>query len=57
LARTASLPQSRRSWIAAGQAQSDAECVRALAIEKWDGKLPEAVYASAPIPFLNVGKQ
>jgi prohibitin 2 len=25
--------------------------------EKWDGKLPEAIYASAPIPFLNVGKQ
>jgi len=24
--------------------------------EKWDGKLPEAVYAGAPIPFLNVGK-
>lgn len=23
--------------------------------EKWDGKLPTAVYASAPIPFLNVG--
>src|ERR1700730_635317 len=25
--------------------------------EKWDGKLPEAIYAGAPIPFLNVGKQ
>jgi prohibitin 2 len=24
--------------------------------EKWDGKLPEAIYASAPIPFLNVSK-
>jgi prohibitin 2 len=24
--------------------------------EKWDGKLPEAIYAGAPIPFLNVGK-
>src|ERR1700722_15066488 len=24
--------------------------------EKWDGKLPEAIYANAPIPFLNVGK-
>jgi prohibitin 2 len=23
--------------------------------EKWDGKLPEAIYANAPIPFLNVG--
>ena len=22
--------------------------------EKWDGKLPEAIYAGAPIPFLNV---
>jgi prohibitin 2 len=25
--------------------------------EKWDGKLPEAVYAGAPIPFLNVGSK
>src|SRR5689334_25200141 len=24
--------------------------------EKWDGKLPEAIYAGAPIPFLNVAK-
>jgi prohibitin 2 len=24
--------------------------------EKWDGKLPEAIYAGAPIPFLNVTK-
>lgn len=24
--------------------------------EKWDGKLPEAIYAGAPIPFLQVGK-
>jgi prohibitin 2 len=24
--------------------------------EKWDGKLPEAIYAGAPIPFLNVSK-
>lgn len=24
---------------------------------RWDGKLPEAIYAGAPIPFLNVGKQ
>ncbi len=24
--------------------------------EKWDGKLPDAIYAGAPIPFLNVGK-
>lgn len=23
--------------------------------EKWDGKLPEAIYAGAPIPFLNTG--
>lgn len=23
--------------------------------EKWDGKLPAAIYANAPIPFLNVG--
>lgn len=24
--------------------------------EKWNGKLPDAIYAGAPIPFLNVGK-
>lgn len=24
--------------------------------EKWDGKLPQAIYAGAPIPFLNVAK-
>ena len=24
--------------------------------EKWDGKLPEHIYASAPIPFFNTGK-
>lgn len=24
--------------------------------KKWDGKLPEAIYAGAPIPFMNVGK-
>jgi regulator of protease activity HflC (stomatin/prohibitin superfamily) len=24
--------------------------------DKWDGKLPEAIYAGAPIPFLNVTK-
>ena len=24
--------------------------------ERWDGKLPEAIYAGAPVPFLNVGK-
>jgi regulator of protease activity HflC (stomatin/prohibitin superfamily) len=23
--------------------------------DKWDGKLPQAIYANAPIPFLNVG--
>ena len=23
--------------------------------KRWDGKLPEAIYAGAPIPFLNVG--
>jgi regulator of protease activity HflC (stomatin/prohibitin superfamily) len=25
--------------------------------EKWDGKLPEAIYAGAPIPFLNLDKK
>lgn len=24
--------------------------------KKWDGKLPEAIYAGAPIPFMNIGK-
>jgi len=24
--------------------------------EKWDGALPQAIYAGAPIPFMNVGK-
>lgn len=25
--------------------------------ERWNGALPTAIYAGAPIPFLNVGKQ
>ena len=25
--------------------------------EKWDGRLPEAIYAGAPVPFLNVGQK
>lgn len=29
--------------------------VEKVKAERWDGKLPEAIYASAPIPFLNVG--
>jgi hypothetical protein len=24
--------------------------------EKWNGQLPSAIYAGAPIPFLNVNK-
>lgn len=24
--------------------------------KKWDGKLPQNIYASAPIPFINAGK-
>jgi hypothetical protein len=24
--------------------------------ETWDGKLPQAIYAGAPIPFMQVGK-
>jgi hypothetical protein len=24
--------------------------------EKWNGALPQAIYAGAPIPFMNVGK-
>ena len=30
--------------------------VERVKAEKWDGKLPQNVYAGAPIPFLNVGK-
>jgi len=30
--------------------------VEKVKAEKWDGKLPTAIYAGAPIPFLNVGK-
>jgi regulator of protease activity HflC (stomatin/prohibitin superfamily) len=29
--------------------------VEKIKAERWDGKLPEAIYAGAPIPFLNVG--
>lgn len=27
------------------------------AVERWDGKLPQNLYGSAPLPFLNVTKQ
>jgi prohibitin 2 len=30
--------------------------VEKIKAEKWDGKLPQNIYAGAPIPFLNVGK-
>jgi prohibitin 2 len=30
--------------------------VERLKAEKWNGQLPAAIYASAPIPFMNVGK-
>jgi prohibitin 2 len=30
--------------------------VERVKAERWDGKLPQNVYAGAPIPFLNVGK-
>lgn len=30
--------------------------VERVKAEKWDGALPTAIYAGAPIPFLNVGK-
>ena len=30
--------------------------VEKIKAERWDGKLPENIYAGAPIPFLNVGK-
>ena len=30
--------------------------VERIKAEKWDGKLPQNIYAGAPIPFLNVGK-
>jgi regulator of protease activity HflC (stomatin/prohibitin superfamily) len=28
--------------------------VERMKAERWDGKLPEAIYAGAPVPFLNV---
>lgn len=31
--------------------------VERVKAEKWNGALPTAIYAGAPIPFLNVGKQ
>jgi regulator of protease activity HflC (stomatin/prohibitin superfamily) len=31
--------------------------VEKIKAERWDGKLPEAIYAGAPIPFLNVTKE
>jgi prohibitin 2 len=30
--------------------------VEKIEAEKWDGALPTAIYAGAPIPFLNVGR-
>jgi prohibitin 2 len=30
--------------------------VEKIKAEKWNGALPTAIYAGAPIPFLNVGK-
>lgn len=30
--------------------------VEKIKAERWDGKLPQNIYAGAPIPFLNVGK-
>jgi regulator of protease activity HflC (stomatin/prohibitin superfamily) len=30
--------------------------VEKVKAEKWDGALPQAIYAGAPIPFLNMGK-
>lgn len=36
------------------QNQGGAEYVRLKTIEKWDGHLPQNLYGSAPIPFLNV---
>lgn len=33
----------------------EVDMVRAQASMRWDGKLPEAIYAGAPIPFLNTG--
>ena len=40
------LEESRRILIQVERTKAD----------KWDGKLPEAIYAGAPIPFLNVTK-
>jgi hypothetical protein len=30
--------------------------VERVKAEKWDGKLPQNIYAGAPIPFLQLGK-
>jgi len=30
--------------------------VEKIKAERWDGKLPENIYAGAPIPFLQVGQ-
>ena len=30
--------------------------VERIKAEKWDGRLPQNIYAGAPIPFLQVGK-
>lgn len=45
LQANASVLELRRIEVSLAQAQ------------KWDGKLPEAIYAGAPIPFLQVGAQ
>jgi hypothetical protein len=30
--------------------------VERVKAERWNGQLPSAIYAGAPVPFLNVGK-
>ena len=39
------------------QKVAEAEAEARAKADKWDGKLPQNVYAGAPVPFLNVGSK
>lgn len=43
----------QRQKVAVAEAEASARKAKA---EKWNGELPSAIHAGAPIPFLNVGK-
>lgn len=51
--RNFSFPDSYMHAINDKVTQEQAERTKA---EKWNGALPTAIYAGAPIPFFNVGK-